>query len=225
MTSVVLVPRGGCASSTQHCAHCREPIPGHRHRRARYCRASCRITAAQARRAGAGAIPAPSPQPIARPRPGPMLALLVGLLAGILIGFSVEHPAELPFAVVDAQAATELRAQLADVDGKQLDMNFWLTLCRGHSPLCAAYVARLVQANAAFLRQPLFCPQDVRIGHIERRLTEDLAWAKDKPEILKAKPAAFAAAAWNLIMPCGGKPWIDQDKPEVEPAQKKKARD
>jgi hypothetical protein len=65
---------------------------------------------------------------------------------------------------------------------------------------------------------------DVRIGHIERRFTEDLAWAKDKPEILKAKPAAFAAAAWNLIMPCGGKPWIDQDKPEAEPAQKKKAR-
>ena len=113
---------------------------------------------------------------------------------------------------------------MADVDGKQLDMNFWLTLCRGHSPLCAAYVAGLVQANAAFLRQPLFCPQDVRIGHIERRFTEDLAWAKDKPEILKAKPAVFAAAAWNLIMPCGGKAWIDQDKPEVEPAQKKKAR-
>jgi hypothetical protein len=144
----------------------------------------------------------------------------VGLLAGILIGFCVEHPAEVPFAVVDTQAATELRAQLADVDAKQLDMNFWLTLCRGHSPLCAVYVAGLVQANAAFLRQPLFCPQDVRIGHIERRFTEDLAWARDKPEILKAKPAVFAA----LIMPCGGKPWIDQDKPEVEPAQIKKAR-
>jgi len=70
-----------------------------------------------------------------------MLTLLVGLLAGILIGFSVEHPTESPFAVVDAQAATELRAQFADVDAKQLDMNFWLTLCRGHSPLCAAYVA------------------------------------------------------------------------------------
>jgi hypothetical protein len=153
-----------------------------------------------------------------------MLALLVGLLAGILIGFSVERPAESPFAVVDAQAATELRAQLADVDAKQLDMNFWLTLCRGHSPLCAAYVAGLVQANAAFLRQPLFCPQDVRLGHIERRFTEDLEWAKDKPEILKAKPGAFAAAAWSLIMPCGGKPLIDQDKPEAEPAQKKKAR-
>jgi hypothetical protein len=153
-----------------------------------------------------------------------MLALLVGLLAGILIGFSVEHPAELPFAVVDAQAATELRAQLADVDGKQLDMNFWLNLCRGHSPLCAAYFAGLVQANAPFLRQPLFCPQDVRIGHIERRFTEDLAWAKDKPEILKAKPAVFAAVAWNLSMPCSGKPRIGQDKPEAEPAQKKKAR-
>jgi hypothetical protein len=125
MTSVVLVPRGGCASSKQCCAHCRAPIPAHRHRRARYCRDSCRITAAKARRAGARAIPAPSPQPTARPRP---------------------------------------------------------------------------------------------------RFTEDLAWAKDKPEILKAKPAVFAAAAWNLIMPCGGKPWIDQDKPEVEPAQKKKAR-
>jgi len=58
---------------------------------------------------------------------------------------SVEHPAELPFAVVDAQAATELRAQVANVDGKQLDMTFWLTLCRGHSPLCAAYVAGLVR--------------------------------------------------------------------------------
>src|SRR5215813_5613631 len=114
MTSVVLVPRGGCTSSTQHCAHCREPIPAHRHRRARYCRDSCRITAAQARRAGARAIPAPSPQPTARPRPGQMLALLVGLLAGILFGFSVKHPAESPFAVVDAQPTTELRAQLAD---------------------------------------------------------------------------------------------------------------
>jgi hypothetical protein len=153
-----------------------------------------------------------------------MLALLVGLIAGILIGFSVEHPAESPFAVVDAQAATELRAQLADVDAKQLDMNFWLTLCRGHSPLCAAYVAGLAQANAAFLQQPLFCPQDVRLGHIERRFTEDLEWAKDKPEILKERPGAFAAAAWGLIMPCGGKRLIDQDKPEAEPTQKKKAR-
>ena len=43
----------------------------------------------------------------------------------------------------------------------------------------------LVQANAAFLQQPLFCPQEVRLGHIERRFTEDLEWAKDKPEILK----------------------------------------
>jgi hypothetical protein len=51
----------------------------------------------------------------------------------------------LPFAVVDAQAATELRAQMANVDGKQLDMTLWLTLCRGHSPLCAAYVVGLVR--------------------------------------------------------------------------------
>jgi len=41
-----------------------------------------------------------------------------------------------------------------------------------------------VQANAAFLQHPLFCPQDVRIGHIERRFPEDLEWAKEKPEIL-----------------------------------------
>jgi len=81
-----------------------------------------------------------------------------------------------------------------------------------------------VQANAALLQQPLFYPEDVRIGRIERRFTEHLEWAKDKPEILKAKPGAFAAAAWNLIMPCGAKPLIDQAKPEAEPAQKKKAR-
>jgi hypothetical protein len=133
---------------------------------------------------------------------------MLALLVGILIGFSVQHPAESPFAVVDAQAATELRAQLADVNAKQLDLNFWLTLCRGHSPLCSCKPTR------PFLQHPLFCPQDIRIVHIERE------WANDKPEILKAKPGDFAAAAWNLIMPCGGKPLIDQDKPEAEPAKK-----
>jgi hypothetical protein len=149
--------------------------------------------------------------------------MFVGLLAGALIGFSIQHPVESPFAAADAKAAMELREQLADVDAQQPDLNFWRPLCTGSSPLCAAYVAGLVQANTSFLQKPLFCPQDMKIHQIERRFTEDLEWAKDKPEAIKAKPGVFAAATWNFAMPCGEKPLIeqDQDKPDPKPTRKK----
>jgi hypothetical protein len=130
----------------------------------------------------------------------------VGLLAGALIGFSIQHPVESPFAIADAQAVTELRAQAADIKSRRSDLKYWLPLCKGHSPLCTAYIAGIVQANT-LLHPPEFCPKDLLLADVEGLLTEALRWVEEqKPHLLSHTMPAFILDVLNDFLPCETKP-------------------
>jgi hypothetical protein len=206
------------------CAHCRAPIPAGRSSRALYCRDACRMAAASARRRWqrqqyvARTVLAPPPA-APRSRPHPAIALLVGLgRCHRRLRCAPTNGARGAVAEADAKAALELRERLADATVGP-GLAFWQPLCSSHSPMCTAYVAGFVAANA-FLREPLFCPQGLEISQIEERFAADLQWAADKPEVFAARPGTFAAAVLNFAMPCGAKTLVEKDDEEKQKATK-----